>query len=131
MVSLSALVDRCGFVLPSRNGPHSGCPLLVHPLGSPASASRSLKPIGVFGHPSACAIGRGMAIVSGVRMNDLGFVGAIGGWPFDARASLRTPPHALATGVQMTGLGRSVSLDCQPAGNHCSPAPDDTFSTRT
>src|SRR5436305_503260 len=100
MVSLRALVERWGLVLPSRNGPHSGWPLLAHPLGSRASARRSLKPIAVFGQPRACAIGRGMAIVSGVRMNDFGFVGAIAGCPFDASASLSTPPHALAAGVQ-------------------------------
>src|SRR5881394_73566 len=114
MVAFSALVDRCGLVLPSRNGPHSGCPLLAQPLGSRDSAMRSAKPIGVFGHPRASAIGRGMAMTSGVRMNGRGLVGAMGAWPCDASASFSTPPQAAAAGVQITGWGLSVADDGQP-----------------
>src|SRR5258708_5773586 len=105
MVSLRALVDRWGLVLPSRNWPHSGCPLLAHPFGSWESARRSLNPIGACGQPSASAMGRGMAMVSGVLWSDLASSGAIAGWLLACRASLRTPPHALPAGDQITGWG--------------------------
>src|SRR3954469_16102015 len=124
MVSLRALVDRCGLVLPSRKGPHSGWPLLAQPLGSAASASRSLKPIGVDGQPSAFAIGWGMAMVSGVRRKDLGLAGAMAGCPLVCSASFSTAPHADAAGVQITGLGSDVSLAGHPCDKRISPAPD-------
>src|SRR4051812_48478393 len=123
MVSLRALVDRCGLVLPSRNGPHSGWPLAAQPLGSVANASRSLNPICADGHPSALAIGWGMAMVSGVRRNDLGLAGAMAGWPLVCRASLSTAPHAEAAGDQITGLGSAVSLSGHPWAKRISPPP--------
>src|SRR3954454_24763101 len=110
MVALRALVERCGLVLPSRNWPHSGWPLAAHPLGSLASLMRSLKPIGVLGHPNASAIGRGMAITSGVRMKGRGLVGAIGACPLAASALFTTAPHAEAAGVQITGCGASADV---------------------
>src|SRR5687768_4681414 len=61
------LVDSSGLVLPSRNGPHSGWPKAPHPLGSLDSASRSDQPGCLPGHPSASAIGFGIAMTSGVR----------------------------------------------------------------
>src|SRR5947208_6840224 len=114
MVSFRPLVEKWGFVLPSWNRPHSGWPLLAQPWGFWASASRSLMPMAAVGHPSAWAMGRGMANVSGVRRNDLGLAGARAGCPLLCRASLSTLPHALAAGDQITGCGSDVSLDCQP-----------------
>src|SRR3954447_7366694 len=92
---------------------------------------RSLKPIGVLGQPSASAIGRGMAITSGVRMKGRGLVGATGGCPLGARALLITAPHAEAAGVQITGCGASVSAVVHPCSRNCSPAPELTLATRT
>src|SRR3954463_3270619 len=119
MVSLRALVEKCGLVLPSRNEPHSGWPLLAQPWGSAARANRSLNPMAVAGQPSALAIGWGMAIVSGVRRNDLGSLGAMGSWPLLCSESLRTAPQALAAGDQITGLGLVVRSSGQPSARSC------------
>src|SRR4051794_28488144 len=128
MVAFSPLVEKWGLVLPSRNAPHSGWPFEAHPLGSRASANRSAIPIGVLGQPSACAIGRGTANSSGVRMNGLASAGAIGGWPPAARALLRTAPHAEAAGDQMTGCGAGDPSG-HPFTSICSACPDDTLFT--
>jgi len=61
-------VDRLGLVLPSRNSPHSGWPYFFQPSGSVASAARSDQPIAFLGQPSASAMGRGIAMVSGEVM---------------------------------------------------------------
>src|SRR5438874_8717511 len=114
MVSFRLLVEKWGLVLPSWNRPHSGWPLLAQPCGFWASASRSLIPMAAVGHPSAWAMGLGMAKVSGVRRNDLGLAGAMGGCPLLWSASLSTPPHAVAAGDQITGLGSGVSSGCHP-----------------
>src|SRR4051794_11885719 len=87
--------------------------------------------MGVFGHPSAWAIGRGMAMVSGVRISDLKSAGGIAVWPLLWSESFSTAPHALAAGVQITGLGTSVALSGQPSASCCSPAPEETLATRT
>src|SRR5204862_8053388 len=110
MVSFRPLVEKWGLVLPSWNRAPSGWPLLAQPLGFWASASRSVIPMAAAGHPSAWAMGLGMAKVSGVRRNDLGLAGAMGGCPLLCRASFSTPPHALAAGDQITGWGSAVSL---------------------
>ena len=66
----SPLVEKFGFVLPSRNSPHSGCPYAAHPSGSCESARMSAKPNGSSGQPSASAIGPGMAMTRGVSWNE-------------------------------------------------------------
>src|SRR3954451_2637476 len=65
MVAFSPAVEMFGFVLPSRNLPHSGWPYFAQPAGSVASVARSFQPIGFAGQPSASAIGFGIATVSG------------------------------------------------------------------
>src|SRR3954468_3384673 len=88
-------------------------------------------PMGVPGQPSAWAIGRGMAKVSGVRMAGLASAAAMAGCPCPDSALFSTPPHAEAAGVQMTGLATVVADSGHPAASCCSAAPDDTLSTCT
>src|SRR5215217_5719738 len=103
MVAERALVEKLGLVLPSRNGPHSGWPLPPQPAGSWASLRMSAYPIGVFGQPSDSAMGRGMAMTSGVRMNGRD-AGAWAGCPATDRRWLSMAPQALDAGDQITGL---------------------------
>src|SRR5437763_15395422 len=105
MVALSPLVEKWGLVLPRRKAPHSGWPFDAQPFGSWARLSRSAMPIGVFGQPSAWAIGRGIANTSGVRINGLASAGAKVGCPCEARATLSCAPHAAPAGDQITGFG--------------------------
>ena len=84
MVALSALVEKLGLVFPSRNGPHSGCPYAPHPSGLRAKARMSEYPSGVFGYPSASAIGFGIAMTSGVSCRGVP-AGAIAFFPASAR----------------------------------------------
>src|SRR5437868_14765182 len=101
MVALRALVEKLGLVLPSLNGPHSGWPWLAQPFGSRASARMSAQPIGVAGYPRASAIGRGMAITSGVSWIGFASEGASGGWPWSVRRWLTIAPHDDAAGDQI------------------------------
>ena len=84
MVALNALVEKLGLVFPSRNGPHSGCPYAPQPSGLRASARMSAYPSGVFGYPSASAIGFGIAMTSGVSCSGVP-AGAIAFLPASAR----------------------------------------------
>src|SRR3989442_8739108 len=117
MVAFRALVEKLGLVFPSLNGPHSGWPWLAQPFGSRASASTSAHPIGVVGHPKASAMGRGMAITSGVSWKGLASLGAMGGWPWSARRWLTTAPHDDAAGDQITGLGPLVASSGHPVAS--------------
>src|SRR5436309_14497223 len=123
MVADRALVEKFGFVLPSLNGPHSGCPLLAQPFGSRARASRSANPSGVAGQPRASAIGRGMAMTSGVSWMGLASAGAIAGWPWSARRWLTTAPHEDAAGDQITGPGAFVASSAHPVASRSAAAP--------
>src|SRR5205085_704736 len=84
--------------------------------------------MGFDGQPSAVAIGRGMAMTSGVSMNGLA-AGAIAGWPASRRFWLRMAAHALDAGDQTTGRGPLPSG--QPSASSCMAAPDAFVSTRT
>ena len=70
MVAASPEVEMLGFVLPSLKSPHSGCPTLAQPSGLLARARISVQPMRVSGQPSASAIGRGIAMTSGVVVTD-------------------------------------------------------------
>src|SRR6266536_2060260 len=98
-----------GFVLPSRNLPHSGCPYFAQPAGSVASAARSFQPIGLAGQPCACAIGLGIATTSGAFAIDCvspsGTIEPVS--PLALTRSRFTQP--LAAGVQTSGRGPSVA----------------------
>src|SRR5436305_6883529 len=72
-----------------------------------------------------------MAITSGVSMNDLNVAGTIGCWPLLARRWLTTPPHALAAGEKITGLGPLVDSSGQPWLSRVACVPDDTLFTCT
>src|SRR4051812_12467902 len=88
----------------------------------------SLQPIGVAGHPSAWAIGLGIAIASGVTCIGLASVGAIAGWPWSARRWLTTPPQDDAAGDQTTGrVPSSGQLD----DSRFAAAPEDLLWTLT
>src|SRR5690349_6289191 len=115
-------VEKFGFVLPNRNGPHSGCPYLAQPAGSVASAKTSLHPSALFGQPSASAIGCGMAMTSGVFMNGVPVL-AMGDSPLAVSCWSRTAPHALEAGVQMTGAGLLPSV-FQPSASAWAAAPE-------
>ncbi len=125
-MKLSPLVEKLGFVLPSRNGPHSGCPTAPQPAGSLASGARSANPIGSFGQPSASAIGWGMAMTSGVSMN-----GVPAGASSAPARSLTMPAHADAAGDQMTGGSPFASGFGQPSGISVAARPDATLRGRT
>src|SRR5215212_1392605 len=124
MVAFSPAVEMFGFVFPSRNLPHSGCPYFVQPAGSVASAVRSFQPIGFAGQPRASAIGLGMATVCGEFAIDSGSPsGTIEPVsPFALTRSRLTQP--LAAGVQTSGRGPSVA-SFQPFASACIATPDD------
>src|SRR3954447_15960709 len=107
MSALRPLVEKFGFVLPSLNGPNSGCPSAPQPCASFASVRMSDQPTGFSGYPSASAIGFGIAMTSGVTMNGSPDV-TIGSCPLSVRRWLTTWPHELAAGDHTTGLGPSV-----------------------
>src|SRR3954453_1865050 len=107
MSVLSPLVEKLGLVLPSLNGPHSGCPNVPQPCLSLARVKMSVQPMGLPGYPRASAIGLGMAIVSGVTMNGSPVV-MMGSWPESMSRWFTTPPQLLAAGDQIAGLGPSV-----------------------
>src|SRR4029450_8922954 len=102
MVAFSPGVEKSGLVLPSRNRPHSGWPLLAQPDGLLARSSISRQPSLRLGQPSASAIGLGIAIPSG----DAAIRGTSGG----TRLGLSAP------------LPRCCSSVTQPeeAGDHTS-----------
>src|SRR5438067_7052971 len=90
----------------------------------------SAQPIGVAGHPSAWAIGRGIAMTSGVTWMGLASAGASGGWPWSARRWLTIAPHDAAAGDHTTGRGSDGSSG-QPDDKRSAAAPDDFFCTFT
>ena len=96
----SPLVEKFGLVLPSRNAPHSGWPREPQPAPSRARASTSAQPRGVSGQPSASAMGRGIAMTSGVSMKLAASVGAIAGCPASDRCWLSTCPHVEAAATR-------------------------------
>src|SRR5688572_5979719 len=87
--------------------------------------------MGVSGHPRAWAMGRGMAITSGVSMNDLAPAGATALSPLLASCWFTTAPQELAAGDQMTGFGPSAASSVQPLTSAVAPAPEDLRCTRT
>src|SRR5437763_10479345 len=91
----------------------------------------SAHPIGVAGHPSASAIGLGMAITRGVTWMGLASAGAIAGWPWSARRWLTTAPHDDAAGDHTTGRGPFAGSSGQPEASRSAAAPDDLLSTFT
>src|SRR5207244_2217192 len=113
------------------NGPHSGWPWLAHPFGSRARARTSAQPIGVAGQPRASAMGRGMAITSGVSWMGLAALGASAGCPWSVRRSLTTAPQDDAAGDQITGRGPLAGSSGQPEDSRSAAAPDDLLSTFT
>src|ERR1051325_2792788 len=127
MVAFRPEVEKFGLVLPIRNGPHSGWPLDAQPLGSRDSLRMSPQPIGVFGQPRACAIGRGIAMTSGAT--------AIPG--VDAGTSEVLPPCAMRwrsrptqvdeAGDQTSGCGPASAGAFQPRARAAIASPDDLF----
>src|SRR5215213_2244447 len=90
----------------------------------------SAYPMGVFGQPSASAMGRGMAMTRGVRMNGRD-AGACAGRPATESLWLRIAPHALEAGDQMTGFVPLLASSGQPSERSCMASPEDLRSTRT
>ena len=88
-------------------------------------------PSGVCGYPRASAIGRGIAITSGVSMNDLPGVVTYAALPPSARRWSSTAPQVLADGDQMTGRGPFTLGFGQSAASNDAAAPDDCFCTLT
>src|SRR4026209_2486953 len=89
----------------------------------------SVQPMGLPGYPTASAIGLGMAMTSGVTMNGCP-VPTIAGWLVSERRWLTMPPHDVAAGDQITGLGPSVA-SFQFVYSSCAAAPDDFLCGRT
>src|SRR5262245_44839639 len=127
MVAFSPEVEKFGFVLPRRNAPHSGWPREPHPCGSWESDRMSDHPIGVFGHPSAWAIGRGMAITSGVSATRPTSAGTMFGLSWAARRCWRRTVHDEEAGVQTSGKGPSTDSSHPRARE--SMAPPEAFDT--
>ena len=103
-VKLSPLVEKLGFVLPSRNGPHSGWPYAAHPSGSLASSRMSAKPIGV------CRVAERLGHRLGHgdherREHERLAAGGDRRLPWSASRWFTMAPHALAAGDQITGCG--------------------------
>src|SRR6266511_4126880 len=115
MVALRPEVEKFGLVLPSRKAPHSGCLNFPQPAPERARSSRSAQPSFLPGHPSASAIGLGMAMTSG----DAAIFCTCGGTSLGlsevaVRCSSRvTQPED--AGVHTSGRGPSTD-SCQPAG---------------
>ena len=80
------VVEVFGFVFEILNAPQMSLPTLPHPAGSWQRFSRSVMLIGVFGQPSAVAIGSGIPNTTGVRVNDFGSPTS----PGDAAAATRS-----------------------------------------
>src|SRR5689334_4723408 len=76
-------------------------------------------------------MGLGMAMTSGVSMNDWASDGTVAGWPASARRWSTTAPQALLDGDQMVGLGPSAASSGQPRARLVAAAPDDTVFTFT
>src|SRR3954468_3722062 len=89
----------------------------------------SVQPIGFAGQPRASAMGRGMAMTSGVTWIGLASTGATAGWPVSALRWLPPPPHDAAAGDHTTGLGPFAGSSGQPWTNRSAAAPDDLFCT--
>jgi hypothetical protein len=123
-VALRPDVEKCGLVLPSRNRPHSGWPLEPQPFGSLISPKTSPQPMGLSGHPSASAIGLGMASTSG----DCAIIGSLPSGtspPLSplARRCLSSATHDADAGVQTAGCGPSF-LTSHPVASASSAAPE-------
>src|SRR5664279_967111 len=131
MVAARPDVEMVGLVLPRVNLPHSGWPLDSQPLGLVANASTSDQPIGVFGQPSALAIGSGMASTSGVEVTE-GMSAELpltrAGLSLAVRSVLSRLTHVEAAGVHTSGAG-PFSDSSQPAARLASPVPEATELT--
>src|ERR1700730_7364614 len=130
MVAFSALVEKLGLVLPSRNGPHSGCPYAPQPSGLRARLKMSEYPSGVFGYPSASAIGFGIAMTSGVSWSGVP-AGAIAFLPASARRLFTTRPHAPEAGDHAAGRGPLAFGFGQSSASNDAASPDDFDTTCT
>ncbi len=124
-------VEKFGLVLPRRNAPHSACPYFPQPDGSRASESRSPKPSGLRGQPSASAIGFGIARTSGV----CAMLGRSLGRSPGTRSALScaavrwrsSTAHDVLAGLHTSGRGPSIASS-QPLAS-ASVAPPDALET--
>src|SRR5689334_12772619 len=82
----------------------------------------SLHPRALFGHPSASAIGWGMAMTRGVFMNGVPVLAMVGS-PLAVSCWSSTAPDALEAGVQMAGAGLLPSV-FQPSASAWAAAPE-------
>ena len=71
-----------------------------------------------------------MAMTSGVSMNEVAPVGAIGGWPASASFWFKMVPQALEAGDQMTGAG-PFTASSQPSDRAVMALPEDFERTST
>ena len=129
-MALSPEVEKRGLVLPSLKRPHSGWPLEPQPLGSFASANRSLQPIGVAGQPSASAIGRGIATTSGVCAMLGSSAGTRSSLSWDVRSWRSSTAHDDAAGLHTSGRGPSID-SFHPRASACSAPPLALLTTAT
>ena len=125
MVAFRPEVEKFGFVLPSRKAPHSGWPTFPHPAGSWANDRMSDHPSGLVGHPSAPAIGRGMAITSGVSATWGSVSGTRSGASRSARRWRRRTVQDDDAGDQTSGRGPSIRSSHPRAS--ASAAPPEAF----
>ena len=130
MVAFRPDVEIFGFVLPSRNLPHSGWPYFAQPAGSVASAARSFQPMPLPGQPSASAIGFGIATTSGAFAIGCGSPSGT----IDALSALALTRSRLtqpnAAGDQTSGRGPSTA-SFQPLASASLATPDDLLFTTT
>src|SRR5207253_10538812 len=89
-----------GSVWPQLKRPHSGWPYLPQPCGSLIRASISLQPIGLFGQPSASAIGFHIEMTTGVSTSGLADLAMLA-LPLSC---LSTSSHVEADGDQIVTL---------------------------
>src|SRR6478672_5212869 len=125
MVAANPEVETFGLVLPRVNRPHSGWPLAAHPWGSRARVSTSDQPIGVFGQPSAVAIGWGIAKTNGVEATEanVGLSPTMFARSFAVRSLRSRLTQVDAAGVQTSGAG-ALAVWSQPAARIDSAVPD-------
>jgi hypothetical protein len=122
-VAFNPEVEKLGFVFPSRNAPHSGCPNLAHPAGSCASERTSDQPIALLGHPRASAMGFGIAMTRGVCATWENESGTMLGASRAASRCRRITTHEDDAGLQTSGLGPSMASS-QPLARASAAPPE-------
>ncbi len=93
-----------------------------------ASAARSFHPIWVSGHPSASAIGRGIAITRGDVAIEAASVGTTVGRSWARACSVATSPQADEAGDHTWGCGPSTS-GSQPRASAVAAVPEPLRTT--